>query len=145
MKLENVHEVKKILGEENRPKDGTSGKLQESRADEEQKLTGPEKMCVLPRRRLGSFTSFKPWLLHICLNTEILLPRVTTTSVRTQSQLNCLSPSAIKTTSEKDTNFRFLMKAGKNWSKKMLPCIFIRLYYFVTPLSWCHDLRIPVL
>lgn len=50
MKLENVHEVKKILGEENRPKDGTSGKLQECRADEEQKLTGPEKMCVLPRR-----------------------------------------------------------------------------------------------
>lgn len=50
MKLENVHEVKKILGEENRPKDGTSGKLQESQADEEQKLTGPEKMCLLPRR-----------------------------------------------------------------------------------------------
>lgn len=49
MKLENVHEVKKILGEENRPTDGTSGKLQERRADEELKPTGPEKACVLPR------------------------------------------------------------------------------------------------
>lgn len=46
MKLENVHEVKKILGEEHRPKDRTSGKLQESRADEEQKLTGPEKIVT---------------------------------------------------------------------------------------------------
>lgn len=80
--LENVHKVKEILGRENRPKGGTSGKLQMKN-----KSLQAQRRSVPYREDLGSFMSlsFKTTPIQALIASEVHLPPVTTTSVWTHT------------------------------------------------------------